>query len=162
MRFDDVIIGLVLMAFGLSMILVSADFEPLRHITYGPGFFPSLIGGGFVVCGGGLVVRRLVRGGKGQWVELGAWRGSPRHIVGFALIPVSVLLYVIFSKNLGFLLAMFILLAVLLTWFTRRVASSLIISLLVTVGLQAFFQGFMGVPLPWGLLEPYSGGLTWL
>lgn len=161
MRFDDVVIGLTLMAFGLGVILMSAGFEPLRHISYGPGFFPTLIGVGFVGCGGGLVVRRVARGGMGRWVELGEWSRSPRHIVGFALIPISVLLYIFFSESLGFLLTMFILLAAQLAWFTRVVASSLVTGLLVTLGLQAFFQGFMGVPLPWGLLEPYSGVLTW-
>jgi len=163
MRFDDVPLGIVILLFGITIILLSADFEPLRHISYGPGFFPTLIGVGFLGCGAALIGRRVVGHlGRGPWITLGDWSRSSRHIVNFLLIPISVVLYILFSDAVGFLLTMFALLALQLAWFTRHIGRSVVIAIIVTLLLQGFFQGFMSVPLPWGILERYSGAFTWL
>lgn len=163
MRFDDVPLGIVILLFGITLILLSTDFEPLRHISYGPGFFPTLIGVGFLGCGAVLIGRRAVgRVVRALWITLGDWSRSPRHIVNFLLIPISVGLYILFSDAVGFLLTMFALLTLQLAWFTRHIWRSAMIAIFVTLLLQGFFQGFMSVPLPWGIFERYSGAFTWL
>ena len=163
MKFDDSILGVIILIFGVTIIYLSSGFETLRHISYGPGFFPTIIGAGFVLCGSLLVGRRILEGVPwGKWVELGNWSRSPRHIVNFFLVPVSVILYILISDVVGFFLSMILLLSVQIAWFTRQIWKSITIALLVTLFLQVFFQGFMSVPLPWGVLERFAGVLTWM
>ena len=161
MRFDDAISGSFLVVLGVLLIALSSQFEPLRHIQYGPGFFPTLIGIGFVGCGSGLVVRRVMQKRPWRLAEFDQWVGSSRIFIGFLLVPVSVLGYIFLSEPLGFIPTMFLLLVAQLAWFSRRWTYSVVLAVAATVCLQVFFQGIMGVPLPWGVLEPVSGSLKW-
>ncbi len=163
MKFDDSVLGFVIALFGGAIIYHASEFHALRHISYGPGFFPTIIGSGFILCGVLLVGRRILAGGPRQpWVQLGDWSRSPRHIVSFALIPVSVVLYILISDALGFFLSMTALLTVQIAWFTRKPWKSVAIAVFVTLLLQEFFEGFMSVPLPWGIFERFAGVLSWM
>lgn len=163
MKFDDAVLGVIIFIFGATIIYLSSGFEALRHISYGPGFFPTIIGAGLVLCGILLIGRRILEGMPGgRWIELGDWSRSPRHIVNFVLVPLSVVIYILISDMVGFFLSMILLLSIQIAWFTRRLWSSVAIALFVTLFLQIFFQGFMSVPLPWGVLEPFAGALTWM
>ena len=163
MKVDDSILGVIIFIFGATIIYLSSEFDTLRHISYGPGFFPTIIGAGLVLCGCLLIGRRFLEGiPKGKWVELGDWSRSARHIVNFVLIPISVIFYILISDLAGFFLSMILILSIQIAWFTRRIGSSIAIAFLVTLFLQIFFQGFMSVPLPWGVLEPFAGALTWM
>ncbi len=163
MKFDDAILGVIISLFGAAIIYLSSGFDTLRHISYGPGFFPTIIGAGLVFCGILLIGRRFLEGRpEGKWVELGDWSRSARHIVNFVLVPFSVIFYILISDVAGFFLSMILLLSIQIAWFTRRFWTSVGIALFVTLILQIFFQGFMSVPLPWGVLEPFAGALTWM
>ena len=163
MKFDDAVLGLAIMVFGAVIIYFSSEFHALRHISYGPGFFPTIIGAGLVFSGVLLLGRRILAGGlRGPWIELGDWSRSPRHVVNLILIPACVIFYILASNTLGFLISMFVVLGIQIAWFTRRPVRSVVIAVFVTLLLQEFFQGFMSVPLPWGVLEPYAGHLTWM
>lgn len=163
MKFDDKALGIVIALTGGALIFLAADFKTLRHINYGPGFFPTIIGVGFILCGVGIALRSAFAiGFSGPWVQLGDWSRSRRHVLNLVFVPVSVVAYILVSDRLGFFLTMLAILSTLLTWFTRKPWSSVGIALIVTLFLQEFFQGFMSVPLPWGVLEPFSGHLTWM
>jgi len=163
MKFNDAVLGLAILVFGAVIISFSSEFHALRHISYGPSFFPTIIGAGLVFCGVLLLGRRVLAGGlRGPWIELGDWSRSPRHIVNMILIPASVIFYILASNSLGFFLSMIVVLSVQIGWFTRRPARGVLIAVFVTLLLQEFFQGFMSVPLPWGVLEPFAGALTWM
>ncbi len=163
MKFDDAVLGLAIAVFGGVIVYFSSQFHALRHISYGPGFFPTIIGAGLILCGVLLLGRRVLAGGlRGPWVMLGDWSRSPRHLVNMILIPASVIFYILASDTLGFFISMIVLLTVQIGWFTRKPLRSVVIAVCVTVLLQEFFQGFMSVPLPWGVLEPFAGALTWM
>ena len=163
MKLDDSVMGVIIFIFGVTIIYLSSGFETLRHISYGPGFFPKIIGAGFVLCGSLLVGRRILEGRPWEgWIELGDWSRSPRYIVNFFLVPLSVVFYILISDVVGFFLSMILLLSIQIAWFTRRVWRSVAIALFVTLFLQIFFQGFMSVPLPWGVFERFAGVLTWM
>ncbi|MCG8400080.1 MAG: tripartite tricarboxylate transporter TctB family protein [Firmicutes bacterium] len=163
MKLDDVVLGVVIALFGATIITLASEFEALRHIDYGPGFFPTIIGACLVACGVLMVARRILASGlRGPYIQLGPWSRSPRHVVSFLLVPASVIVYILVSDAAGFFLTMIALLTLQIGWFTGRVWRSFGIAVLVTVFLQEFFQGFMSVPLPWGVLEPFSGFLTWM
>ena len=66
-----------------------------------------------------------------------------------------------FSKSLGFILAGFVVIFVTLLQFTRAPVRSLIVAVATTLVVKIGFQDVLLVPLPWGILEPYAGVLTW-
>lgn len=163
MKFDEAILGVIISLFGATIIYLSSGFDTLRHISYGPGFFPTIIGAGLVLCGSLLIGRRFLEGRpERKLIELGDWSRSARHIVNFVLVPISVIFYILISDVVGFFLSMILILSIQIAWFTRRFWTSVTIALSVTLFLQIFFQGFMSVPLPWGVLEPFAGALTWM
>ncbi len=160
MKLDDAINGALAILIGLAMILASQDMPKIAHIDYGPGFFPTLIGAGFVLAGLWLIVRRLA--GGGAVAGLVAWRADgKRGVIGFSLILGSIAAYVLLAPRLGFLIVTPVLIFILVAFFTRRFYLALVTALLGTIVFHSFFYQLMSAPLPWGLLEPWSGGLTW-
>jgi putative tricarboxylic transport membrane protein len=164
-KIDDRLSGILFVLLGSLIIYWAKDLPTLRHIQYGPGFFPTLIGIGFVAGGGVLVIRRLLALRKlatgTRLVALGAWCRSPRHVGGVVLTLGALVFYILVVQRLGFLLTMPVILGVLIGWWHRRWLTALVVALLATVCLQVFFQQLLTVPLPWGALEPYAGVLTW-
>lgn len=52
MKVQDVLVGLFFIVIGVLMIEYAADLKPPRHLKFGPGFFPLLIGSGLILVGG--------------------------------------------------------------------------------------------------------------
>ncbi|MEQ8967500.1 MAG: tripartite tricarboxylate transporter TctB family protein [Azospirillaceae bacterium] len=166
MKIDDSLSGLAAILFGAFLIYWSRGFETVAHIAYGPGFFPMLIGAILIGAGTILASRRLVgwwrTGEAPRGVTLGEWARSPRAIGAFVLFLAAIVFYILAVEWLGFLLTMPIILAVLIWWLDRRPGRAIATAVVATLALQTFFQGVMTVPLPWGLLEPWAGTLTWM
>lgn len=201
MRFDDTINGLIAVAAGAFLIFWSQGFEPVRHISYGPGFFPTLIGlglvgAGVVLIGGRLLARAAAtsprsstrtaasgQGGAGSSGPLAADRFAPgsaaevvaperacdtaagdepvrRSVLTLILFLAAVLAYISLVEWLGFLLTLPPILFVLLAWLGNGILRSAALAVAATIVLQLFFQQLMSVPLPWGVLEPFAGRLT--
>jgi len=164
MKLDDAVFGVLIALFGVAVVTVASNYHSLRHISYGPGFFPTLVGSGLIVCGALMIARRITTDGLrgSRWITPGPWIRSPSLMIGFALIPVSTLVYILVVDRLGFFLSMATLLSFQIAWFTRRPLRAMTVALLVCVAIQEFFQGFMSVPLPWGILQPLAEALTWM
>lgn len=161
MKFDDAINGALAVAVGLAIILAASGMPAIDHIDYGPGLFPTITGAGFVLAGLTLIGRRLVAG-VGAVPGGVAWRGQgARSIAGVALVIGSVLAYVFVAPVLGFLLTAPVILFALVTFFTRRPGLAVAVALVGTVAFHLFFYQVMSAPLPWGVLTPYAGILTW-
>lgn len=161
MKLDDAVNGALAIAVGLAIILASRGMPALSHIDYGPGFFPTLTGAGFVLAGAWLVGRR-VAAGIGAVGGLVAFRGNGlRSIMGFALIVGAILAYVYLAPVLGFLLIAPVLIFALVAFFTHKVGLAVVTALLGAIVFHVFFYQLMSAPLPWGLLTPYAGVLTW-
>ncbi len=161
MKFDDGLNGLFAVLMGLGMVLYSAGLPDMPHIDYGPGFFPTLVGYGFILAGSTLIVRRIVAGGGAVdgWVRL---RETGRAgIMGFGVILCAILAYVLLVELLGFLLLAPVLLFTMIYWFERRALRAAVIAIVGTVVFHTFFYQLMSAPLPWGPLEPWAGVLTW-
>ncbi len=165
MKFDDAINGVIAIVFGCSMIVLSQNLPEVRHIDFGPGLFPTLVGCGLVAAGGFLLGRRLfaAHGKVIGWASFGSGdRETPSGGVGSMALQIAVIVfYILTIERLGFLLTMPIVLFCLLAWFDRRIARAAIYAIAGTAVLHSFFYQLMSVPLPWGLLEPYARALTW-
>lgn len=154
MRFNDAIIGCVLILFAFVAGLATRDFPTIPGQAYGAALFPRLLCAGFAVCG--LV---LIRGGLRQragqpWVELDDWARSMAGPVTLALLIGGLVFYILASDWLGFIPTAFLMIVTLMIRLRGRWVSSIILSAAVTLAVHQIFYGLLLVPLPWGILEP--------
>jgi putative tricarboxylic transport membrane protein len=155
MRFNDAIFGVLLIVFAIAEIAYTRTFPSLHGQAYGPNLFPILIGVGFLITGTILTVQGVARR-AGALVEIGAWATDRHNVVNFGLVVLSLLFYIAASDWLGFVLTSFIILLVLLKSFGCGLATSLAVSIVTTLGIQALFARMLLVPLPWGILQPVA------
>jgi putative tricarboxylic transport membrane protein len=64
--------------------------------------------------------------------------------------------YIAASDWLGFVPTAFVIMAVLLRAFGCGLATTLVVALATTIGVQELFARALLVPLPWGLLQPVA------
>jgi len=155
MRFNDAIIGLVLIAVAAVTIWLTRDFPAMPGQKYGPALFPTIIASGLGLGGLILVLTGLRSGAPA--LRLADWTRDPRAVTNVIAVPVALLLYILVSETLGFLLTAIILTFALLVLFRRRPVSSLVIALAAALVIQQAFTRLLLVPLPRGLLESMMG-----
>jgi len=155
MRFNDAIIGLVLIAVAAVTVWLTRDFPAMPGQNYGPALFPTIIASGLGL-GGLILVFTGLRSGAPA-LRLADWTRDPRAVTNVVAVPVALLLYILISETLGFLLTAIILTFALLVLFRRRPASSLVIALAAALVIQQAFTRLLLVPLPRGLLESLMG-----
>lgn len=162
MRFDDRLNGLVFMLLGGVVVFLAQQLPTLTFIDYGPGFFPTLIGCVMIIAGSAIVLKSLLQPGS-----IIAWAALPRaqswtQAVGSMGVVVGAITFFIATLNtLGFLIAMPISLFAMLAFFDRHIVRDIVIALIGSALLHSFFYQLMSVQLPWGLLTPFAGALTW-
>ncbi|WP_170317802.1 tripartite tricarboxylate transporter TctB family protein [Paroceanicella profunda] len=152
MRLNDAVFGLIFIALGLTMILIASGFPAFPGQPYGAALLPTLLGGGFIICGGLLCLRGWrVRAG-GMAMADPALK-EPGTLVSMALVVVLILAYILFSDPVGYVPFMAVALTLLLLRFGNRPLPALAVALLTTVVSQWFFGRILLVPLPRGILE---------
>ena len=162
MKVSDVILGPIVLAIGLMALYASTlQPKPFFGSAYGGGLFPSIIGIA-LICGGALLTLSGWRERAGaRLVDFGSWISSPRHIANVLVVLGALLFYILTSNWLGFIISGFITVLAPLLQFTRAPVASLVVAVITIVVVKIGFQDILLVPLPWGLLEPYVGVLTW-
>ena len=166
LKVSDGLLGLMVALLGVAIVWLAWGFPAMQHFQYGPGFFPSLIGGG-LACAGLLLALRGWVSARGRDEErpsplrLGAWARDPRLAGNAAAVVGGVIAYGLVVDWLGFLLTAFPLLFLLILQLGRRPRTALVVALIGTVATQQAFAELLLVPLPWGVLEPWSGALSW-
>lgn len=157
MNSGNIRISAAFMILGVALIVFAMPLERPRHIPYGPDLFPNLVGVGMIVFGLISAIRSW-RGLDTAPPSAGERRlGLPA--AGFLAAP---LLFVIAAPVLGYLILMPLLLGGLIGLMRGWWVSSFAIGAGIAFALQVLFQQVMLVPLPWGILEPYAGVLTWM
>lgn len=153
MRIDERLLGALFCLLGIAVIRHSAGFPGIPGQYYGPALFPSVIGWGFVACGLVLLGAGLRRAGlRGRMLAFPDWRGSPRGLIGVAVMLAAIAAFVLLGDRIGFQVLAFLTLALLYLTAGRSVARSLFAALVVTVLMELLFGMLLRVPLPRGLL----------
>lgn len=142
-------------AFGLAVILHAATFPEMGGMEYGPAFFPSLIGGAFVIVGvamvfSGAVTPRTVRGpllARPEWTRQ---RIAVLRAMGVVLAVVA---FALLSPVAGFLATTIVISAGLLALMGADWRVTVPLSLVLPVALYYAFSTILRVPLPRGVLE---------
>ena len=136
--------GIMLIATGAASVIVARDYAFGTSLRMGPGYFPSVLGGGLVLFGLYLVVMGLKRNEKMEG-------GSGWSFRALIVLPLSLVLFGVLMERAGFIPALIVLI------FGSAAASTefrLVEVLLLALGLTAFSVALFiyGLGLPYPLL----------
>ncbi|WP_447527449.1 tripartite tricarboxylate transporter TctB family protein [Vreelandella sp. TE19] len=162
MNFDDRLNGLIFILLGSVVVVFAQQLPTLSFIDYGPGFFPTLIGCAMVLAGGVIALKPFFQGETGgDWAALPRAHSWPRALGAICVVAGAIVFYIATVNALGFLISMPVSLFILLGFFDRHILRDVVIAVVGSFLLHSFFYQLMSVQLPWGLLTPFAGVLTW-
>jgi putative tricarboxylic transport membrane protein len=156
MRLNDAVFGLLLAALGGLVLFAVQGYPKIPGQPVGPALFPGLIACGLCVTGAMLTVRGWRRRDGQPWLEWDDWVRSPRHIVAFAILVASVVLYIAGSQQIGFIPCAVVILTALFVVLRVPAGRSVVIAIAATLVVHFAFYKLLRVPLPWGLLTPIA------
>ena len=145
----DIATGVIFVVVGVYILLLSLRLEFYAGGVPGPGFFPSLLAIAFAVSGALLTVTRL----RTSREEAGDFeipsRSQARRSLGLWML---VLVAILLIEVIGFVVAMFLLVAAILLGIERRRGVGTIATIVLTPLLAYLLFGqLLKVPLPTGL-----------
>lgn len=157
----------VAMAFaslGVLLITQTASLPTPAHAPYGPSLFPGIIGGLMIAFGaiGGIDALRSTQGQRtGAETSGKSNPAGARNLILFAAFLLAPVGFVMLVPLLGFLLTLPLIVGGLCYLASGRLVSSVMLGVVLTIILHVIFYQIMRVSLPWGILEPFAGVLTW-
>jgi putative tricarboxylic transport membrane protein len=151
MRVSDTISGLACVLGGAALAWHASGFPRTAVQTYGPGFFPGLVGLLLAGCGVLLMLRGI--GQRRPAIAVPDWSRSPAAWARVALIPACVLAYLVLAPRIGFLGAASIPTAIMLAILTSKPALSVLVATGSAIAIWLVFAKVLLVPLPIGPLE---------
>jgi putative tricarboxylic transport membrane protein len=160
-EFREGIAGTLTAALGAAVLIGSLQIPTVFGFNYGPGFFPSLIG--IALIGAGVVqfLTSLLRAPVDpvpvpfEQSDVGA--NGWRPLVVFCLM--LILTWVM--PRVGFHLTAPIALVLLFVLFRVPWQAAIFMAIVLTFVMDAIFRALLLVPLPWGVLTPWTGALAW-
>ncbi len=152
MRLNDALLGVLLFGVATALYLGSRDFPSIPGQQIGAGAFPMILATGFALCGAVLVVSGLRSGLPAiVWTEWTRERNGIRNV----LVTVAmVIVYIIFARQLGFMLTMAPIILLMLRLLGVGWLVSIAIAVIAVLVMQYLFGSVLLVPLSWGLLAP--------
>lgn len=156
MRFNDAIIGLVLIGFALLAADATRSFPSMPGQAYGAALFPRILCAGLAICGLILVAKGVRNRATQPLLDRDAWALTAKGPITLAIVLSGMVLYILVSEWLGFIPSAFLLLTAILLRLRGRWASSLVIAAGTTMVVHYLFYKVLLVPLPWGVLEPLA------
>jgi putative tricarboxylic transport membrane protein len=155
MKVSDLAAGLAFVCFGLALAGYGFSLPPMPGQRYGAGLFPFLLG--LCLAGCGLSLAWSGRRGGVPLVQLAAWSRDRAIVANLALTLALIVVYVLFSDEIGFVPLSIAMLMVLFWRLHVPPRRGLVIALAATLTIQYGFGNLLRVPLPRGLL----GAVPW-
>ncbi len=152
MRMNDTLVGALVALFGLSIILRALTFPDMPGHDFGPGFFPSLIGAGFIAFSVPLLYRGIREWSGQSVIDIGDWTGSPRKIVAGLWVVAGLVAYIGLFDILGFIVVNVIYATGFMTILRVSPWKAAIFALIGSLAVNFVFTRFLYVPLPAGVL----------
>ena len=148
MRVNDALAGALFIVAGLVIILTAMQMPAMPGQPYGAATFPLVVGGGFI-----LVSLALIASGIAGWRETPGvvatdWGRSGAALFRMALTVVLVVLYIAFSRALGFTLSSFLVLVTLFLALRVNPLIAIPVAAVATLAIQQAFGVALRVPLP--------------
>lgn len=152
MRLSDLVTGSAFALLGL-LVVVYARGLPSPGGALGAGLFPTIIGAVMALSGIALVVKSIAASSAFPLLHVDSWMKEPRKIVALVAIPVAIAAFGLFSTSIGTIAIAAIILAIVALIWDERPATALIVALIVSAGIYAFFYFALRVPLPGAFVE---------
>jgi len=152
MRFNDAIIGIVLLAFGVAILWQIKSFPSLPLNSIGPATFPKVLSCVLIIASIILIVNGLRELKSGPAVQFDKWVSIAVRWRRMLLIPLVVMAFIFLSKPVGFIPTTFSLLLLMLYDYTNgRWLLAVIVSIIFTGISYMIFAYILLVPLPPGI-----------
>lgn len=151
MKLNDAVLGAIFLALAASVFWQAQSMPRLSGQPYGAGTFPTVIAAMMAAGGVWLTVAGLRARGV-PVVTFAPWLRRPGAIWRVLAVPGFVVIYALFSRQIGFPLLVPPLLAAFLWITTGRPGLSVIVAVIATAAIWLLFARFLMVPLPLGLL----------
>lgn len=163
----DVVLSMLTVIGGVAVFVYGQTLPPHPAGTFGPGLFPSILGGFLVVFGvvlGALGIYRIVRdrgshalGRKRRVVESQDEVRTKTVTHGKRWLDVAAALgaiafYILFADQLGFIITVAIIQVCLMIKFGHKILWSIIIAMTSTLVLYWAFDQLLLIQLPDGIL----------
>jgi hypothetical protein len=161
MKVSNIAVGLFFAALGAFLWILSARLPIPRHITYGPGFFPTIIGIGLIAVGLTFVWQGIQELKTRAWFDLPGWSTTNRGRMRFFGLVGGILFYALVSRTFGFTITAATILTILLVISRIPPVRAILVSCFVSVIFTILFASILKVPLPWGPFRDISGYLLW-
>ena len=156
MKLNDAIFGVLLMLLGGAVLVHVQGFPRIPGQQVGPALFPGVIAAGLCLAGVLLVVRGWAARQAAPWVKAGEWVRRPRHVLGFVLVPVAVVFYILVAERLGFIPTATVLLTALFCVLRVLPGRAVLVAVVASLVIHFAFYKLLRVPLPWGVLMPVA------
>ncbi len=148
MRIHETLLGLLFMALAAAVFAYTFTFPAMPGQNIGPSMFPRVVTAGIFVCGLVMALRGW-RSGQ-RLVDVDAALREPRGVIGFALVPLAIVFYIVAAPRLGFLPVAALIVTVLALWMGSRVWVALAAGVVSALVIHWFFGSVMRIPLPRG------------
>jgi len=149
----DWLLGLVLGAAGISVIWSARGMPDAVGQLYGGGFFPTLVGAGFVVIGVLMTARGVLTGGP--TVEFGGWVRNRAVLLRLFALLALVVANILFLDTLGFLASALLLVFMMLLALGVGLLRAAAVSLITVCAVWYVFGTVLRIALPYGILESW-------
>jgi putative tricarboxylic transport membrane protein len=157
-RVNDAVFGVVLILAAIAIFLEARTFPAMPGQRFGAALVPTLLAGGFALCGLSLIWTGLRRREVHGLVELGPWARQGGHILDVGLVIGGIALLIALWERVGFLIGGTLLAWVLMIRFRGgRPVTSLLLAVGAGLALDFGFRRLLLVPLPLGPLT----GIVW-
>ena len=149
MRFNDAVIGSVLIVFAAAVLFHTRNFPTLETGYPGPALFPNCLSFLFILAGIILVFRGIKSRSRLVFFDGNAVNTS--GVVNIFFVLGAILFYIFVAEYLGFIITAFITIFILMLRLKAPVVASLIMTCGVVLAIYVLFAKILLVPLPWGL-----------
>lgn len=150
MRFNDAIIGAVLLLAGAAIAWSAAGYRTLPGQAFGAGSFPLVVGIAMVLCAVPLILGGLRE--RGPALTLADWARSRRCWRDLLVTLAAPVFYLLVVDRIGFVPTAFVILLVLTAMLGARLRVAVPVALVFAAGLYFGFANGLRVPLPRGWL----------
>jgi hypothetical protein len=149
------LISVSVFGIGLSIFVwvwTAAVFPPGTDNQIGSAFFPRVLAGGLILLCIALLVQTIRKKKHGEGFAF-SFR-NPAFLRVFVTLTAS-FIFAVLLKLLGFIICAVLLLTGLMYMLgSRKVVEMIVVSLVTALIVQVVFEKFLGIVLPYGVLEP--------
>lgn len=148
MKFNDVLLGLMVLAGGIAIYVSSLGFTPIPGQDYGAETMPITLSLLCVCLGLFITVRGVAVSGWRPGITFADWAHSPASLIALFITVLAIIAYIVLSPPLGFVPVAFAVLVILMLTLRTPPLTALLVAVVAVIIVQQAFGRILLVPLP--------------